>query len=214
MKPFLLSLTVMILIATATFAADSSSGQEAGVGGTGVVPGHLDLDLAIAYGNGGLHSIGATAGLGYGLPLWGDKDTTGQLDLGLILGYQAEPFSQTDHLMSGAATTGAAHRLEGLARLGVTVGFFPERTLEVGLGLFGGWTEVIMHGTLANSRYGVSANYDAAKGVLASGAILDIGVRLDERLAIVGQVLGFLPYADIAVTGYIIASLGLSVRLF
>lgn len=197
---------LLLLTASATLSGQEQQGPQPPAD-------RIVLDLGLSYGYGEYHAFGATAGFGYGFALWSDTISQGWLNLGVLAGYQAAPFSQYDALMPDSSTTGAANRIELMGQLGLVLDFPQAADFLLGIGLVCGWVHVFMDGSLDNSHYGISSGYQADYGALATGVSLDLGIALDHNLDLLLDITGFIPYTDSAVTGYLLASLGLGIHL-
>jgi len=176
-------------------------------------PPRLDLDLAFAYGNGSRSAFGGLAGATAGWQVWETPGTTGTVDVGLLAGYQNEPYSQTAALLAPMVVTGSNHRSELFVVAGPSVRLLPSRRLLLGLQAFAGVTLLSMRGSLTDSGRGVSGSYRADAAEVTLGAIGVVGIALTERLSIVGRFLLPVPYAGVAVSSYFMATLGVSLRL-
>jgi hypothetical protein len=173
----------------------------------------LTAGLYGCYGFSGYHAYGAGVDVTNAWRIWNHKLTSGTFDVGFIAGYQREPFSQANSILNGAKALGAGHRIEGLLTIGTTVSIPPSRRILCGMGVFGGWSHIIMRGYFSNSRYNISGDYRADKGVWASGFNAHFGVRATDRISIVGRTLVPLPYAPAPVTSYLIAFLGVTIDI-
>lgn len=172
---------------------------------------YITAGLYGCYGFSGYQAYGAGADVTNAWRIWNHKLTSGTFDAGFIAGYQREPFSQANSILNGAEALGAGHRIEGLLTIGSTAYIPPSRRILCGVGVFGGWAHIIMRGYFSNSRYNISGDYKADKGVWASGIDAHFGVRATDRISIVARSLVPLPYAPVPVTSYLIALLGVTI---
>ena len=129
-------------------------------------------------------------------------------ELGLLGGYQAEPYVLYEAYLQGAQVTGATHRVQVLATAGAKWSFW---RLALGAQLLGGWSHVVLHGTLINEKWGVSGTLDTAAGAFTFGAGLSLTLRLSDHLDLTVRGLVPLPFAS-GVTGYATLALGLAYR--
>ena len=70
-----------------------------------------------------------------------------------------------------------------------------------------------MRGHLVNERYDISGDYSVDAWTFSTGAAMAQGVALNERLTVVFDLRAPFPYAPADVSGYLFASLGVSVML-
>lgn len=70
-----------------------------------------------------------------------------------------------------------------------------------------------MPGTLTDAGRGVSGVYRADAAELTFGLTALVGVRLSERVTLLGRFILPVPYAGVAISSYFMAALGVSVRL-
>lgn len=173
----------------------------------------LTAGLYGCYAFSGYHAYGAGVDVTHGWRIWNSKLTSGTFDVGFVAGYQREPFSQANSILNGAEALGAGHRIEGLLTIGATANIPPSRRILCGLGVFGGWSHIIMRGYFSNPRYNISGDYRADKGVWASGIDAHFGFRATDRVSVVARSLVPLPYAPAPVTSYLIALLGVTIDI-
>lgn len=176
-------------------------------------PHRLDVDASFAYGFSGGHSLGGFVEGRYGLRLWEAGSISGTLEAGLMLGYQAEPYSLYGNTFGDAKLSGGNHRLESWLVLGHCFRFPPSERVSLSVQLFGGWSHLLVRGALDNPVLGVSGESNADAGVFATGVMLQYGLRLTDRVGLSLRVIAPFPYA-LDVNPWILASLGVSVRLF
>lgn len=176
-------------------------------------PPHVDVDLAFVYGNGTRSAFGGAAAATAGWQVWETRGGTGSLDVGLLAGYQNEPYALDPARLAPLVVTGSSHRVEVFAVAGHSLRLLSSRRLLVGLQVFAGWTQLAMRGALTDAGRGVSGSYRADASELTLGLIAQVGFSLTERLAVVGRFVLPMPYAGIAVSSYFMAALGLSLRL-
>lgn len=130
-------------------------------------------------------------------------------ELGLLGGYQAEPYVLFEPYLKGARVTGATHRLQVLATAGAKWKFW---RLALGAHLVGGWSHVVLHGTLVNEKWGVRGTLDTAAGAFTVGAGVSVTLRLSDHFDLALRFVAPLPFAS-GVTGYATLALGLAYRL-
>jgi hypothetical protein len=175
-------------------------------------PEQVDVDLSVAAGLGSLGSLGGVAQVSLRQQVWESPAVAGSLGVGLLAGYQAEDYTAYAPYFPAAEITGETHRFEALLVVGHDFRFLASRRLLLAVQFFGGWVQVAQRGTLKDSAAGVSGDYSADAGVLSTGLILRLGVRLTDRVSAVGRVLAPFPYAT-AVTPYVLFTVGVSVEL-
>ncbi len=181
---------------------------------SGQVPGpRFDLELDFAYGNGSRTALGGLLGATAGWRVWETAGGSGTLEVGLLAGYQNEPYALSAAYLVPAVMTGSNHRVEVFGVVGHTVRLLPSRRLLVGVQGFAGWTRLVMRGTLTDAGRGVSGVYQADAAELTFGLTALLGVRLSERVTLVGRFILPVPYAGVAISSYFMAALGVSVRL-
>jgi hypothetical protein len=175
-------------------------------------PPTVDLELSGVLGLKDAASFGGLAQVTLGVELWHTPAVAGSPTVGVLVGYQTEPYSSHASFFPGTTVGGATGRFELLLVAGHEFRFFPSRRLLVGVHLFAGWLHASAQGSLSNASVAVAGTYAASTNVLSSGALLRLGVRLTERFSVVGSVIGPFPYAA-AVTPYVIFTVGGAVRL-
>ena len=126
-------------------------------------------------------------------------------ELGVLGGYQAEPYQFFESYLQGAHVTGATHRVQVLASAGVK--WKPWR-LELGAQLIAGYSHVLLHGTFENTKWGVSGALDESVGAFTLGAGLCVALRVTDHFQVKVRGVAPLPFAS-GVTGY--ATIGLVV---
>jgi hypothetical protein len=173
----------------------------------------VDLELDFAYGYGSRTALGGLVGATAGWQVWETPGAAGTLDAGLLAGYQNEPYALSAAFLAPAVMTGSTHRFEAFAVVGHTARLLASRRLLVGVQGFAGWTQVAMRGTLTDSGRGVSGAYRADAAEFTFGLTALLGVRLTERVTLVGRFLLPVPYAGVAISSYFTAALGVAVRL-
>lgn len=173
----------------------------------------VDVELALVYGNGSRTAFGGAAEATAGWQVWETAGGAGALEVGLLAGYQNEPYALVEALMGPSQVTGSNHRIELFAVVGHTLRLTASRRLLLGVQLFGGWTQLAMRGALTNADRGISGTYRADAAEFTTGLIFLAGVRLTERLSVVGRFILPVPYAGVAISSYFMASVGASMQL-
>ncbi len=173
----------------------------------------LDLDVSAVYGYGERHAVGGAAELAAALPVWHTNAADGWLRGGAFIGYQAEPYSQSNGFLGGAVASGAGHRLEGWIFVEHRFRLLPSRRLHFGVGIFGGLTELFIRGRVVNDARGVDGRFDYDQAVFTMGLSVTIGVDVHERVTIIAKGMAPFPYASGAITSYVLATLGVSFTL-
>lgn len=179
----------------------------------GVSTHRLDVGAAFVYGFGDGHAFGGLIEGTYGLPVWETSSLSGTLDAGVLVGYQAEPYSFINPQLGGAVASGTCQRVQGFVVVGHRVRLPPSQRLLVGLQLFGGWTHVFAKSQLTNSTYDLSVEHDASDGAFTTGVTVEIGFRVLDNLTVMAKVMGPLPIAPASITSYVMPTLGASIRL-
>lgn len=181
---------------------------------TAQVPGppQYDVDLSFVTSFGNRVALGGLAQATLRKQIWEVPSVGGSLGVGVLAGYQAEPYGLTAQYFPGTKIAGATHRFEALVVAGHEFRFFTSRRFLVGVQLFIGWMQVAMRGSLSNPGVDVSGGYAANAGAFSTGAILRLGVRLTDRVSLLARAVGPFPYAT-AVTPYVLLTLGVSVEL-
>lgn len=172
----------------------------------------VDLEANAAYGFGSRHAFGGVASATVGAELWEAPAGVGALELGLLAGYQAEPYALMAPFLPEAELTGASHRVLGLFFFGHGMRLLSSRRLLLGLHLFGGWTHLVVSGRVRNAVLGMDRAQTADAGRFTTGLSFTLGVRLTERVSLSARVLLPFPYAS-EVISWVIPTLGISLRL-
>lgn len=173
----------------------------------------IELEADVAYGFGARSAFGGFLGGDARFAAYEVPTVRGTLEVGLLGGYQLEPYEQTAQLVLPAVVTGDTHRFEVFATLGHTLAFTPSRRFEVGLAVFAGVTHVLMRGKVVSAEQGFTRASVADATEFTFGAMLRLAVRLTPHWAVVGRFLGPLPYAGVAISSYFMASLGVGFTL-
>lgn len=181
---------------------------------TAQVPGppEYDVDLSFATSFGSRVGLGGVAQATLRKQIWEVPSVGGSLGVGVLAGYQAEPYSFTAQYFPGTKLTGATHRFEALVVAGHDFRFFTSRRFLVAVQVFIGWMQVALRGSLSNPAVDVAGSAAANAGAFSTGAILRLGVRLTDRVSVLARAVGPFPYAT-AVTPYVLLTLGASVEL-
>lgn len=172
----------------------------------------VDLDVSFAASTGNATGLGGVAQVTVRRQVWEASWVAGSLGVGVLVGYQAEPYSFAAQYFPATTITGAAHRFEGLLVAGHDLRFLASRRLLVGVQLFLGWMQLAARGSLANPAVGVSGQYSGDAGAFSTGVIFRLGFRVTDRLSVVASALAPFPYAT-AVTPWVMLTLGVSVEL-
>lgn len=172
----------------------------------------FDVDASFAYGFGSQQAFGGFLEGRYGRKLWQTSLAEGELEAGLMMGWQAEPHSIFGSTFGDAKLSGANHRLEAWLVLGHGFRLPPSRKVLWSFQLFGGWTQLYARGGLENSERGVSGQANSDAGAFTAGLLTSVGVQVSERVAVTARFVAPLPYA-LAVNSWFMGSVGLSVRL-
>ncbi|MGC4121682.1 MAG: hypothetical protein QM765_45315 [Myxococcales bacterium] len=175
-------------------------------------PHRFDLDASFAYGFGSGQGFGGFLEGRYGFKLWETSLASGELQAGVLLGYQAEPHSVFGSYFGEAKLTGENHRLETWLVLGHGFRLPPSRRVLWSFQVFGGWTHYFVRGGLQNDSLGVSGQANADAGAFTTGLMTSVGISVSERVALTLRFVAPLPYA-MSVNSWFMGSLGLSVRL-
>lgn len=173
----------------------------------------LDLDASAIYGYGERHAVGGAFELAVGLPVWNTNAADGWLRGGAMIGYQAEPYSQSNGFLGGAVASGAGHRIQAWIFVEHRFRLLPSRRLHFGVGIFGGLTELFERGRIVNEARGVDGRFAYDQAVFTMGLSVTIGVQVHERVAILAKGMAPFPYASGAITSYVLATLGVSFTL-
>ena len=172
----------------------------------------VDVDASFTYGFGNQQAFGGMLEGRYGLRLWETSLASGELEAGLMLGYQAEPHSLFGSYFGEASLSGENHRLETWLVVGHGFRLPPSRRVLWSFQLFGGWTHLFVRGGLVNEARGVSGAAKSDAGAFTAGLVTSVGIQVSERVAITARFVAPLPYA-MSVNSWFLGSLGLSVRL-
>lgn len=175
-------------------------------------PPRVEAELAFVYGFGSRSAFGGAATATVGWPAWESAGAAGTLEVGLLGGYQNEPYGPSAAYLAPTVVTGSNHRVEVFAVGGHTFRLLESRRLLVGLQLFAGWTHVSMRGAVTDGVQGFSGTYRADGAEFTFGVMVTGGVRVTERISVVARFILPLPYAGVALSSYFMASLGASVR--
>lgn len=170
----------------------------------------LDVDVSAVYGYGERHSVGVNGEIAAGFPVWNTSAADGWLRGGALVGYQAEPYSQDNAFLEGSRASGAGHRLAAWIFVEHRFRLLPTRKLHLGVGIFGGWTELFIRGAVDNDTTNVHGKFNYEQGAFAMGLAVTIGYQLTERITLVAKGIAPFPIAPGALTGYVLATLGLS----
>lgn len=166
----------------------------------------LELEVDAAYGFGARSAFGALVGANARWTAWDLAAARGALELGLLGGYQAEPYGSP--LLLPTVVSGATHRVEAFVTFAHTFAFSDSRRFEAGLALFAGVTHVALRGVVRSDAQGFTRASDADGTEFTVGAMVRLAVRLTPTWAVVGRFLAPLPYAGVAISSYFMASLG------
>lgn len=135
----------------------------------------LYLDAVATYGIGGQSALGAEL---HGTGSWtlGRGDVDGAIDLGLRLGYEAEP-SALAPWVDARDVDAFAHRVRAHLTVGPTMRFGGARELSLGLHLYGGATYWQSRATIHHAAYDVQGSAQVDKVVFDAGAFLRLTWR-------------------------------------
>lgn len=174
-------------------------------------PSTLEVEADFAYGFGARSAFGVLAGGAARWPLYEGRLARGEVEAGLLGGWQTESYDATAALLLPSVVSGANHRVELFAVGGHTVSFLESRRLQVGLLLFAGATHVAMRGTVRNDAQGIDRTYAAAATEFSFGFTLRAGFRLTRHVGVVARFVLPVPWAGVAISSYFMASGGLTV---
>ncbi len=173
----------------------------------------LELAAAPGYSLGMGHGYGGQLSLTHGWPVAVGGGGTLHGDLGLLAGYQREPYGAANGFLGTGVVSGATQRFQLLATAGGSHRLGQRRRLLLAYHLFVGPVRAVLRGHLDNELYGVSGDYAEDAWTLSAGLSLSQGFAVSDRLTLVFQQRGPLPYAPSAVSGYAFVSLGASLLL-
>lgn len=131
----------------------------------------LDLDALFTY------SIGAQSALGGELlatgawSVWSKTRVTGTLDVGLLIGYQAEPWVLAPWLDPSEAS-GSNHRLRLLPNVGHSFRFGARRQLAIGLHVYAGMVYWNSTGTIHYDAQNVHGSASVSRVAFDAGTFL------------------------------------------
>lgn len=183
----------------------------------GIGPGagpHLDVELGFAYGFGARSAFGAVVGATLGWTAWEKSASIGRLEVGVLGGYQYEPYAQSSAFLAPTRVSGGTHRIEAFALGGHAFHLLTSRRLRVALHGFVGLTNVAMRGRLADPVQSFSGVFQADRAELTFGAVASVGFRISERFWLLARFIAPIPYAGVAVSSYFMASAGVGLSLF
>lgn len=176
-------------------------------------PARTELDASFVYGFGARAAYGALVGGAVRWPLFEAKAVRGDVEVGLLGGYQHEPYAATAAFLQPALISGGTHRVELFGTGGATLAFLESRRLEAGLLLFGGLTHVALRGRVVSEVRGIDRVTSADAGEFTVGLLVRVGFRLTERLGVVARFLAPIPYAGVAISSYFLVSGGVTLSL-
>ncbi len=171
----------------------------------------IDLELAVSGGYGGRVSLGGIGGLNARWHAWGGKKISGGLELGVLAGYQNEPYGFTSSVFAPSEVSGSNHRVQALVSLGHGLRIM---RLTVGSHFFIGWTNLTVSGALRSESLMASRSVNASASELTFGAVLHARFRLTDHVSLSGRVFAPVPNLSSGVNAYVMASLGVSVVLW
>lgn len=125
-------------------------------------------------------------------------------ELGVLAGYQAEPYPVFDAYLAGAHSMGATHRLSLLATVGPRFALW---RFTLSPQVLVGWTKVWLDGRFVNERWGIDAPLNETVSAFTLGIAAAVSFRIVERVHVRARVLVPLPFSS-GVTGYVTFTLG------
>lgn len=172
-----------------------------------------NLNLSGIYGYNRFHLIGGSAELSRDWRFWSGRHTSGKADIGILTSYITDPVTSANYYDSISATFGNYH-LMGLLQLGGTVHLHPRQRIVFGVHGFYGWSHLILRGSLNDRKNNISSDYKADKGIWTSGLSATLGWQISDHLAIISKGYITLPNYISDITPFVMASLGVSYRLW
>lgn len=176
-------------------------------------PSTLEVEADFAYGFGARPAFGVLAGGTARWPLYEGRLARGEVEAGLLGGWQTESYDASAALLLPSVVSGANHRVELFAVAGHTLSFLESRRLQVGLLLFAGATHLTMRGTVSNATQGINRTFAADATEFTFGFVFRAGFRITRHIGVVARFVLPVPWAGVAVSSYFVAGGGLTVSL-
>lgn len=137
---------------------------------------HVDLDALFTYSIGGQSALGGELITTVGAASWQKPKVGGSLDIGLLTGFQAEPWSMApwiDH----DTTTGMTSRVRLLPSVGHSFHFGSKTQVSFGLHLYGGLVVWTSSGRIVLPEHDIDRQETVTRAVGDVGGMLRLQVR-------------------------------------
>lgn len=173
-------------------------------------PGALEFDVNAVYGHGARPALGGLLTGGARWSLYEARAVRGELEVGLLAGYQHESYALTASVLVPEALSGGNHRVELFLTGGHTLALFESRRLELGLHPFVGLTHVAMRGSVRSDAQGFTRSYSADATEFTFGLMARLAFKLTPSVGIVARFIAPIPLGGLGVSSYFMASLGVA----